>query len=169
MADQTLNPTANQTPDPGQGGLAVTGAINTGHGSTTAARAGVGSQTKTCRWSSFESPTVQPTKLTLKVDWTQNGSLSDGGISTANLFQIEYSLNGGSSWTGLHSAADIESSSSGTSEVVLSPTQNISQVQVRDTLNAVGAVGESASVTASVSGIRIEVEFGANKIILSMM
>jgi len=157
MALFTYNPTSNVSPDPGQGGLAVVGNINTGHGSTTSSVSGLGTQDRTCKWTAIPAgPGGLITSITLKADWTQNGSL--GGISPANLFQIQYSLNGGSSWNTLKSALNITSSSSGTSTQSLSITQSLAQVQVRDLLEAVGNdAGDTAAVTASVSNIRVEV------------
>lgn len=158
MALATVNTTANTTPDPGQGGsVAVTGATNTGHASTTASKSGAGSQVKSCIWSGFPSVGGQIVSVNLKVDWTQDGSLTDGGVSTSNQFEIDYSLNNGSSWNTLKVSTQIQSSSSGTSTQALSVGQDLTQVKVRDTLTAVGVAGETASVTASVSQIRIEV------------
>lgn len=164
----TKNPTSNTTPDPGQGGVAVTGATNTGHGSTTASAVGAVTQTKTCIWTTFPSAGGLVTAITLKVDWTENGSSSDGFTLTTNLFTIEYSLNGGGAWNTLRASADVGSSSSGTSQVSLSTTQDITQVQVRDLLSASGDVGESANITTSVSLIRLEV-VTADNTLLTMM
>lgn len=172
MADQTLNPTSNTSPDPGQGGGAVTLPTNTGHGSTTSASSDVGGVIKTCLWTTFQTPLASPSAITLKVGWSQNGSLSDGGLLTSNDFTIEYSLSGGVGWSILHSAGQIQSFSSGTDQVTLSPTQDISQVRVRDSISAFGDAGppvETGSVTASVSSIRLEVDFGGNRIVLGMM
>jgi len=156
----TLNPTSNTTPDPGQvGSLAVTGNTNTGHASTTALKNGAGEQTKSCLWTGFPAaPPGQILGATLKVDWQQNGSLTDGGTSTSNLFEIDYSINGGSTFPLLRQDTLIQSLSSGTSSVSLSLTQDLTQVRVRDTLDAIGVAGESASVTVTISNIRIEVQ-----------
>src|SRR5262245_30047985 len=166
----TLNPTSNTTPDPGQGGsLAVTGASNTGHASTTATKTGAGSQTKSCLWSGFPSaPAGQILAITLKVDWIQNGSLTDGGVSTSNLFEIDYSINGGSTFPLLKQDTLIQSSSSGISSVSLSISQDLTQVRMRDTLTATGVAGETASVTATASSIRIEVQIADNQPIIQM-
>src|SRR5262245_8677178 len=120
MALVTLQPTSNVTPDPGQGGLAVTGNTNTGHASTTASVAGAGSQTKTCKWTAIPAGAGQIQSVTLKVDWTQNGSTTDGFAVTTNQFLIEYSLNGGGAWNSLHTANFISSLSSGTDSASLS-------------------------------------------------
>src|SRR5262245_40723176 len=98
MPLNTINPTANTTPDP-SGGIAVTGNSNTGHSSTTStASGGTNTQTKSCRWTTFPAVPGGATAVTLKVDYTRNGTLSDGGLNTSNQLLIEYSINGGSSW-----------------------------------------------------------------------
>jgi len=156
MSLLTYNPTSNVTPDPGQGGLSVVGNINTGHSNTTSSVSGVGTQDRTCKWTAFPAGGGLPSSVTLKADWSQNGSLS--GISPANLFQIQYSVNGGSTWTTLKASSNITSSTSGTSTASLSLTQNLTQVQVRDLIEATGSdAGDSAAVTASVSNIKIDV------------
>lgn len=158
MALVVTQTTANENPDSGQAGaVAVSSASNTGHGSTTASAAGANEQTKACRWSGFATVAGTITSVTLKADWIQNGSLSDGGVSTSNQFDIEYSLNGGSTWNTLKTASQIQASSSGTSSQSLLTSQDLTQVQARDTLFAAGVIGENASVTATVSNIRIEV------------
>ena len=158
MALTVRQTTSNTTPDPAQGGNAVTGATNTGHASTTTTQGGVGTASKTCLWTGFAAaPSGTITSVTLKVDWIQNGSLSDGGVSTSNRLVIGYSINGGGAWTSLRDDTQVETSLSGTSSVALSTSQNLTTVQVRDLLVAGGVPGESASVTATVSGIRIEV------------
>src|SRR6266540_737800 len=105
----TVYPGANQSPDPGQGGLAVSSPINTGHGSTLseAYRTSKGrvSQTKTCLWHSFCDVTGTRTRVTLKFDWTLNASINVSafdefaGATASYDFKIEYSLDNGSTWT----------------------------------------------------------------------
>jgi hypothetical protein len=168
MALTTINPTANQTPDAGQGGVAVTGATNTGHSSTTASVIFTGSQLKTCRWSSFPSFSGQILSINLKVSWTEDGTLEDGGVDTDNFFTIEYSINGGSNWIIIRSSSNIQSANNGTESVVLSIGQDLTQVQVRDSLQATSGVeGLDASVTVSISDIKIEIStVDANPIFL---
>jgi hypothetical protein len=143
--------TANTTPDPGQGGDAVTGNTNTGHAATTCdAAAGGGSQTKTCIWSGFAAVIGLILGVTLKVDWAENGTLGGG----ENQFLVEYSLNNGSSWSTLFNHTIIEAADSGTASAVLSLTQDLTQVKVRDKLFA--QTGD-AVVVGTVSDIRIDV------------
>lgn len=154
----TRNPTSNTTPDPTLGGGAVTGNINTGHASTVTAKVGAGSSNKSCLWQGFAAaPGGTIVSVTIKVDWIQDGILSDGGVATSNQFTIEYSLNGGGSWNTLRDVSDIQSSSSGTSQAGLSVSQDLTQVRVRDNMIASASPGESSSVTTTVSNIRIEV------------
>lgn len=165
MSISTLIPTANQTPDPGQGGLAVTGNINTGHGSTIATGpiSGVG-QTKTCIWTGFAAVTGQIASIRLLLDWSENGTV---GLDASNSFRIEYSVNGGGAWTSIFVHSNITSSNSSSSNVVL-PTADPTQVQVRDSLSAEGSDSGAASVTASVSNIRLEVTTVDGQVIVLM-
>ena len=161
MASVTRQPTSNTTPDPAQGGTAVTDATNTGHGGTTSLKSGAGSTTKTCLWTGFATVSGTVTSVTLLVDWAQNGTLSDGGVSTANQFTIDYSLNGGSSWLSLRDVSQVQSSTSGTSQVSLLTSQDLTQVQVRAALIASGVLGETASIVVTISNIRLEVGTGS--------
>lgn len=167
----TLNPTSFTNPDP-SGGLAVTTPSNTGHASTTStASGGTDSQVKSCRWTAFPagpSPSARAAAPTLKVDYTRNGTLSDGGINTYNQFLIEYSLNGGSSWTALLNHEFVTSSSTSTASFTLSISQDLSQVQVRDFLTAQKVGGTSATMVATPSNIRIEVQTADNQLLIMM-
>ena len=154
----TRNPTSNTTPDPAQGGLAVTGNINTGHGATTAAAA-TGTQSKTCIWTGFPLVAGQLKSITLKFDWSEDGLVNIGTGSATNAFIVQYSLNGGGVWNSAFTHADVVSPNSGSSSIVISPPQNTSQIQVRDkmTATATADLSDNASITASISNIRIEV------------
>lgn len=152
----TKLPTANETPDSGQGGSAVTGNTNTGHSATTSNGPNGASQTKTCRWSGFTSGAGQIQSVTLKVTHTSNGSLS--GAGAFNQFILQYTLNGGGAWTTAVSRTSFTSSSGPTVfSVSLPVTQNLTQVQVRDSITASSVdVGENASATVTISSIQIE-------------
>jgi len=156
MPITTRNPTANETPDSGQGGIAVSGNTNTGHGSTALSASGGDTSFATCLWTSFPSVGGQILSAKLKADWSQSGSLTGGGFRS-NGFAVEYSLNNGSTWNFLFNHTDITSSSSGSDEVSLSTSQDLTQVRLRDSLTVAANVGNSAQVTASISNIRIEV------------
>jgi hypothetical protein len=118
---------------------------------------GAGSDSGSCRWTAFPGIPGQKSSITIKVDWTQDGSLS--GVSPDNLFKIQYSVNGGSSWNTLKNTTSITSPSSGSSSASLSLSQDTSLVQVRDQLQASGGdPGDISSVTASISNIRLEIQ-----------
>ena len=184
----TVNPTAFQTPDSGQGGAGVSSQINTGHGSTitgssTFAPGGFGGRSdfdaRSARWSAFQSVSGAIVSVRLKFDWSVSGSASagaaeDGGSASSGWdFKIDYSLNGGSGWTnrvirslsvGGNDSQNLNTS--GSEDILLSPGQNITQVQVRDYMNT-GAAAQGgqeiassaiATITTSISNIRIEVE-----------
>ena len=156
LSSSVINPSSNQTPDPGLGGTAVTNQTNTGHGSTITAAINGTLKVKSCRWSGFQPVSGQITSIILKVDWGESGEL---GVGATNSFQLEYSLNNGATWNTLLDHELINISNTGTAQVSLPSAQNISLVQVRDRLSAVAPVaGEPANVIASVSGIRLEVE-----------
>jgi len=153
----TVNPTANQTPDVTLGGLAVTGVSNTGHASTTTAAVDGNNQTKSARWFTFTVPGGQKTSVTLKFDSTSSGTLV-GGFPD-NTYQVDYSLNNGSSWTNALTRNGFTASVGPTTvSVPLSAGQDISQVQVR-TLQRVttGGPGDSASTTVTIANIKLEV------------
>lgn len=170
MALYTYNPTTATTPDPDLAGtLAVTGATATGHAATTCtASGGTDQQQKSCRWSGFPASAGQIKSATLKVGFSRNGSLSDGGLETFNQFQIQYSLNNGSSWTTLRDDQFVTSSSSGTDSVALAVTQDLTQVLVRDFMDAEKVGSTSASITGSISDIRIEVEAYDAQVVVMM-
>jgi hypothetical protein len=156
MSLATLNPTSNTTPDPAQGGSAVTSPTNTGHAASTSVGLDGTSQDKTAIWTGFPFIAGQVTAATLKLDWTENGSRSGGGT---NRFRIEYSLNGGSSWNTAIDHANITSASGPTTfSLGLTLPQDLSTVQVRDLIRATTAgVGQSASCTGTVANIKIDV------------
>ena len=157
MALVTINPTSFTNPDP-SGGLAVTGAGNLGHSSTTStASGGTDSQTKSCLWTGFPAGPSIRSSATLKVDYTRNGTLSDGGLNTFNEFLIQYSLNGGSSFSNLLDDQFVTSSSSSTASVSIANSQDLTQVRVRDFLTAQKTGGASATMVAAPSNIRIEI------------
>jgi hypothetical protein len=164
MSIQLFQPTSNTTPDPGQGGLAVSGAINTGHGSTLATGPLNNSQTKTCLWTGFSSVTGHIASVKLKFDWTESGTVGDGA---SNSFTVQYSINGGGAWLAALVHNDIIGANSGSSEVTVSQT-DLTQVRVRDKLEAVGSDIGSASVTASISNISLEVTIVDGGVIVLM-
>lgn len=168
MPFYTYNATSNTTPDPGQGGLAVTGASNTGHSSTTASCVDGATQRKSCKWTAFPSTGGQPISVTLKFDHTSSGSLVGAGAT--NAFGVDYSLNGGTNWTAAVFRENYTASQGPTTASVALPvSQDLTQVQVRDLLDtSTLTLGESASATATISNIKIEVLVGDSSVIAMM-
>jgi hypothetical protein len=157
MGMATIQPTTNTTPDGGQAGtLAVTGASDTGHATTQTSVIDENTEAKSCICEDFPTFAGARSAVTLKVDYEQDGVLS---APANNLFTIEYSVNGGTNWTTLHSAANVEASSSATASASLSISQDTSQVQVRDTLDVSSAAGGAAILEVEVSNIRIEITY----------
>lgn len=153
MSTTIKQPTANESPDSGQGGIAVTNASNTGHDSTTSAALDPDTQLKTCRWSGFQAVAGQITAVALKFSWSEDGSTSGGGL---NNFTVERSVNGGGAWTSVFSHSP-SAPGSGSENIALSVGQDLTQVQLRDSLLANASGGGGASVTGGISDIRIEV------------
>jgi hypothetical protein len=95
----TVYPTANQSPDAGQGGLPVNSPSNTGHGNTKQFLYYPQDRT-TCLWHSFQGVSGQIVSITMKLEWgavvnaTVEADEGESGSSYAE-FAVEYSLNGG--------------------------------------------------------------------------
>ena len=183
----SVNPTANQSPDPGQGGLAVNIPTNMGHDITTSSASrgtkGFSSQTKTCLWSSFSGVSGIKTRVTLKFDWTLiasvNVSVFEESFASATAdydFRIEYSLDNGSTWigrVGVNDSISMDSPGSDGRSINTSGSESIdlpnpggidiTQIRVRDRIyasaNLANSPDGSASglAKASVSLIRLEV------------
>lgn len=158
MGSFTIIPTNNQSPDATLGGDAVDSPTNTGHTLTSVDVADpVLAESKSCRWFGFRStPTL--IRRTLKIEHSSDGTLT--GIGRTNGFTLSYSLNGGGSWTNAVARTNFTGSQSGTFSVDLDASQDTSQVQVRDLLEATCGITSSASASATISNIRIELIFG---------
>lgn len=160
-------PTTNETPDTGNGiggDIAVTTPSNTGHASTTSSfGGGSGSEIKSCRWFTLQNLFGGiRTAVKLKVTHTSSGNDNADppfGSGNSNRFQLQYSINGGSNWTDVVDRQNFESSEGPTtSEVSLSLTQDLTQVQVRDIIRVDSNLSaDSVSCTATISDIKIEV------------
>lgn len=133
MSLVVAQPTTNETPDAAQGGAAVAGITNTGHGATSTSSSATGiapfgtdsdSDSKSARWFGLQNVGGQKTSVRLKFSWSAGGSCNasgglggsdpqiNGNASSSCSFQIEYSLNGGSNWT-THVSDSASASSSG--------------------------------------------------------
>lgn len=191
MSLSTLNPSVNTSPDPGQGGAAVTGNTNTGHSNTTSSGTNGTDQTKTCIWRDIPDISAPKTSVDLKLSWSASGSVdgsaSVGGFATADIqFKLEYSLNGGGAWTTItlqNKTVSVTNGDSGSDSlnvpnqdvvIPLSISQDITQIRVRDSIIAQtdrnGAPSTcGASVTAQVSNIRVEVQINDTNSVVSLM
>jgi hypothetical protein len=160
----TRNTTTPTTPS--HGGTAVSSATATGHGSTTAA-ATIGNPfaLKTCKWTGLSNVPGLRTAVTLKLNWTEDGFCSPP--DSDNDFQIDYSVDGGSNWSIALLHTDVVSPSSGTLSVNLPLNQDISLVQVRDSLDAVRDT-INASITISIDSIRVEVNLADPQLVVMM-
>lgn len=171
MAFITVQPTSNTTPDPGQGGSAVTTPSNTGHASTLSEASGddVGvTETKTCIWSGVQSVGGFVTSVTLKMTHTSDGTRT--GISGTNRFLLQYSLDGGSNWTTAVSRTNMTSSAGPTEfSAALSVSQDLTQLRARDLIEASAiAVGHDATASATISDIKVEVITADSQLIVMM-
>jgi hypothetical protein len=157
MALYTYNPTSNTTPDQG-GTSAVTSPTNTGHANSTSLSADVAdSDALSCRWQSFPASAGQISSVTLKVDHTSSGALT--GIGANNSFTLDYSVNGGGAWTNIVTRTHFTAAQGPTTaSVALSASQDLTQVRVRDLIStSTVSGGESASCSATIANIKIEV------------
>jgi RHS repeat-associated protein len=157
----TVYPSAYQTPDPNDWGSdAVSSPSNTGHGDTSVSAFGTHNgisfyDFRSCKWWGFQFG-GQAQSIILKVDWSESGFAYGSGD---NDFRLEFSLDGGANWTVAFDHYYIKSSNSGTFQISLSPSQNVSQILVRDHVGAIGDEdNQGAYLTASISNIRLEIE-----------
>jgi hypothetical protein len=131
---------------------------------------GEGFQSKTCRWSSFQSVSGGIVKIVLKFNWSVSAlvdatapNINDVGIAIAS-FTVEYSVNGGSSWTqainrvvsvnvGGPDGDDQDTlDDSGTESINLSLVA-LNQIQVRDSIQANTETDNGGTASADITGI----------------
>jgi hypothetical protein len=179
----TINPTANQTPSPSYAGAPEGGITNTGHPSVESqiGLSGNGDNRifRTGEWSSFPGVTGAITAINLKAEWSYEMDLSysvSGGSpgfgGAYGLVGIDYSTNNGGSWASAmgflfdQSNADgsLSPSDSGSINISLPANTPISQIRVRDLIEAEVAIsgddGDSSGnsqVLLTISNIRLEV------------
>jgi hypothetical protein len=174
-----VQPTDNESADSGQAGTAaVSSPTDTGHGATTCS-VSIGaedsdSETKSARWFTFAP--MSPRAIALQFSWSISGAgltLTGAlpGTTEANaLFLVEYSTNGGSSWSTAVTRTfnrvtngTTAISDSGSVNLVIS-TVALSEIQVRDRIRADAtsaadpSVAASAEILATISDIQLEVE-----------
>jgi YD repeat-containing protein len=155
----TVNPSAYETsgtPDLAQ--VPVNSPSNTGHAPTSVDAPLdeiTTSQSASCRWFGFPPFNGVKFSVKLKIGYTSSGARS---LPSATIFKLSYSLDGGSNWTDAVSRMGFTGSQSGVFTLDLPLSQDLTQVQVRDVLIAGATIESFASVTATISNIRIEVE-----------
>ncbi len=139
----------------------VTSPSNTGHGYTSVYAGAGGLAFGSCRWFNFPSVSGQITSIKLKFDWAYNNAYAPTG-NDSNSFRIYYSLNGDGGtdgpWVEALNLGNVTGSNSGSVEVTLPTNQDLSLVQVYDSINAGSIFGGGAGINASVSNIRLEVD-----------
>jgi len=152
----SVSPTAHQTPD-SPSSLAVTLPTNSGHFNTGVTKSNGGFLSKSCRWFGFQSVSGQIQGVRLKASWNINGMLEGDG---ENEFIFEYSTNNGLSWTTAVFRSNVTAPASGSVDISLSPSQDLTLVQVRDRLivRPTEGIGFDAHISGAISDIRIEVE-----------
>lgn len=148
MANSTLNFTAFTTPDQGGTG-AVTSPSTTGHGAS-ATQIFPSPTPKSCKWQALGS-SLNYFNLVLKLDWAITVSPSPGPNSC--LLQIDYTINGGSSWTNILTQGGTGNSSGSITQSL--PHVNTNLIEVRDRLAQDSGTG---TFSMSISNIRIEAD-----------
>lgn len=169
MALIIRQPTTNQSPDPGQGGLAVSTPINTGHALSSCLDTVPASPVvKTCIWAGFDAASPIAA-IQLKFDWAYQNAVSDaGGDGNINQFIVEYSVNSGGAWSSALSRTNVNGSSSSSVNQNIPTQQDITTIQVRDKITATAGSTQTGRIDASISNIQLEVTTfeGGNVIVM---
>lgn len=158
--------TARTAPAPGVFGSDVpSGQTNEGHSeSCITAGNGVGNPEDkgiSIEWRSFQLPPGPVISMTLKADWATDGS-TNGGIGP--LYELDYSLNNGGSWTAGVFDSNVDAPASGTFSQAISASQDISQIRIRHEglVSVSDAETEFATVCITMSNVRLEIVFKDN-------
>jgi NedA-like, galactose-binding domain/PA14 domain len=142
----TVYPTAHQTPNsPGQLSISASNTDGSGSLSITASSA-----TASCTWYGFPNVPGQIVSVRLKMGWSASGSIN-GPMGGGGGFSLD-AMGGGTSIGGS------SFSQSSSVDVALSNTQDLTQVQVRMSLNGGAGPNTTFSGNASIWNIRIEVQ-----------
>lgn len=146
-----LLPTNHVSPDATLGGIAYDS-----HNNTSASGTAGSGENQSYRAFSFQSEISQVLELRLKFDWTySNSDTSD--------FEISYSTNNGGVWNLVVDRGLLLGS--GSENILLSPTQNIGDVQIR-AFNPNPAA--SVTTTSSISNIRLEAFTSSKSVVIGM-
>jgi PA14 domain/NedA-like, galactose-binding domain len=142
----TVYPTAHQTPN-APGTLPISASNTDGSASLSVTAS---SATATCTWYGFPNVPGQIVGVRLKMGWSASGSVN-GPMGGGGGFSLD-AMGGGTSIGGS------SFSQSSSVDVALSNTQDLTQVQVRMSLNGGAGPNTTFSGNASIWNIRIEVQ-----------
>jgi hypothetical protein len=148
------------TPNPDAGGNPVTGASVDGHAATTVSTSGIGLDNKTCKWDTFIAGFgALVTGVRVRFDWSRNGSIV-GGIGNSWAVVAGFGVGAGESETVI-SESNVLGSASGSVNHSLSPSlvRFPARLFVADSLACSSGIGQSASLTLTISNLRLEVDF----------
>ena len=153
--------TTTETPAPGVfGSGTVTNPTGSGHdNSSVGTSVGNPDVGMSCEFRGYPG---SPTLLTriIKASWSIDGSIVGAGATSG--YEIDYSLNGGSSWNLAILRNNVNAPDSGTISITLSTGQDMSLVRVRDLFQCSVADPdtEGANGSMTLSNLRIELVFG---------
>ena len=156
MPTQTVQATRNTTPNPDTGGNAVTGSANTGHAATTCSITGVGLDNKTDKWDLYPNINGVISAINVKFDWVRNGAL---GAGTSNGWSVIAGTLGDTE-TAI-SESNVTGASSGSVNFALSGSRikNPAALFVADSIAATGALGQTATLTITISNLALQVTY----------
>jgi hypothetical protein len=158
--------TARTAPAPGVFGTDVpSNQTNESHDdSCTTAGNGIGNPSDvgiSIEWKDFQLPPGPVISMTLKADWRTDGSHAS---SFTPLYELDYSLDGGSNWLLGVFDSDVDAPASGTFSQAIAASQNISLIRIRhEGLASVADVEtEFATICIGMSNVRLEILFSEN-------
>jgi hypothetical protein len=112
-------------------------------------------------WRSFQLPPGPVLSMTLIMDWSNDGS-SSGSIPA--FYELDYSLNNGSSWNVGVLDSDVNAPGSGTFSQVIAASQDISQIRIRHLglASVLDVETEAATICIGAANLRLEIVFADN-------
>lgn len=159
--------TARTAPAPGVFGSDVPlNQTNESHDDTlTQAGGGVGTPNDvgiSIEWRSFQLPPGPVLSMTLKADWRTDGF--NFGSPFPPLYELDYSLNNGGSWTVGVFDSDVDAPASGTFSQAIAASQDISQIRIRHLglASVADEEVENCGIQIGMSGVRLEIVFAEN-------